>query len=71
MGTPAMTTRGLDAVDFEVVAEHLHQAVTLALEIQERSGPKLAAFAEEMEADPKVGELRERVQNFARTFPMP
>lgn len=71
LGTPAMTTRGLNAADFEEVAEQLHQTAQLALKIQERSGPKLAAFVHEMEREPQVAALRERVQLFARGFPMP
>jgi len=71
LGTPAMTTRGLTTADFEMIAGQLDDAVRLGLAIQERSGPKLAAFVQEMEAEPQVAELRERVQSFARGFPMP
>ena len=53
------------------VAEMLHEAVRLALAVQERSGPKLAAFVQELPSEPGVSALRERVQAFARRFPMP
>ena len=66
-----MTTRGLGAADFEEVAEQLHLALELALEIQQRSGPKLVDFVAAMEAEPKVAALRERVQSFASGFYMP
>jgi glycine hydroxymethyltransferase len=35
LGTPALTTRGLDVRDFDVVAEFLHRGCTLAVRVQE------------------------------------
>ena len=57
--------------DFGQVAEVLHEAVTLALAVQQRSGPKLAAFVDELEREPGVAALRERVHAMARAFPLP
>ncbi len=71
IGTPAMTTRGLVEADFAEIADQLHDAARLALELQARSGPKLKDFVVEMDAEPAVAELRERVTAFARAFPMP
>jgi len=71
LGTPAMTTRGLDEAAFETVAEFLDEAVQIALRIQERTGPKLAAFAEGMDGDGEVEALRERVRDFSTEFYMP
>ena len=71
LGTPALTTRGFGAADFETVAEYLHEAVQLALAVQLRSGPKLAAFELELELEPGVAALRQKVQAFALRFPMP
>ena len=71
IGTPAMTTRGLSPDDFERVAEHLDEAAQLALKLQETSGPKLKDFAALLDGDEQVAALRERVTEFARTFPMP
>jgi len=71
LGTPAMTTRGLTTRDFEEVAAFLDEAAQLAQSIQKRSGPKLVGFVDEMTADPKVEELRSRVQAFATGFDMP
>ena len=34
IGTPALTTRGFTEADFEKVAEFLHRAVQIAVEIQ-------------------------------------
>ncbi|CAN0357093.1 unnamed protein product, partial [Laminaria digitata] len=49
LGTPAMTTRGLDEADFgESVAGFLDRAACLACAAQERAGSKkLAAFVVE------------------------
>ena len=71
VGTPAMTTRGMDEADFETVADHLHAAAQLALRLQERSGPKLKDFAAEVAASSEVEQLRQRVTQFASAFPMP
>jgi len=71
IGTPALTTRGFGEADFVRVAEYLHEAVELALALQQRSGTKLKDFVAEMEAEPAVADLRERVRAFATEFPMP
>jgi len=71
IGTPAMTTRGLNADDFEEVADQLHCAAQLALKLQLVSGPKLKDFAALLDGDDEVAALRERVVTFARRFPMP
>ena len=71
LGTPALTTRGLAADDFDEVADQLHAAVQIALRIQTASGPKLKDFVALLHDDPDVAALRERVTAFARRFPMP
>ena len=71
VGTPAMTTRGLNEADFEVVADHLHAAAQLSLQLQTLSGPKLADFVKEIEGSAEVRALRDRVTEFATKFPMP
>ena len=71
LGAPALTTRGFGEADFAQVADLLHEALQLALAVQERSGPKLAAFVAELANEPGVEELRLRVQALARSFPMP
>ena len=43
----------------------------LALRLQERSGPKLKDFVAEVAASGEVEQLRQRVMEFARAFPMP
>ncbi|CAN0330423.1 unnamed protein product [Pylaiella littoralis] len=73
LGTPAMTTRGLDETDFgESVAGFLDRAACLACAAQERAGSKkLTAFVAEIEADSGVGELKRDVEAFAKGFYFP
>lgn len=73
LGTPAMTTRGLDENDFrESVAGFLDRAACLACAAQERAGSKkLSAFVAEMEADEGVAELKREIEAFAEGFYFP
>ncbi|CAM9914731.1 unnamed protein product, partial [Ectocarpus sp. 8 AP-2014] len=73
LGTPAMTTRGLDETDFgETVAGFLDRAACLACAVQERAGSKkLTAFVTEMDADEGVRELKGEVEAFAERFYYP
>jgi len=71
IGTPAMTTRGMDTGAFEQIADLLDATAQLALTLQERSGPKLKDFSAELEGDAEVDALRERVTAFSRGYPMP
>ena len=73
LGTPAMTTRGLNETDFgETVARFLDRAASLACAAQERAGSKkLAAFVEELERDEGVKELKRDVEAFASRFYFP
>ena len=73
LGTPAMTTRGLTESDFDTVAAFLSEAVDLALKVQESSGKNLKDFLAALDGDfsADVNDLRERVEAFGSTFPMP
>merc|ERR1711970_1351229 len=44
LGTPAITTRGLDISHMDQVVKFIHSAIELAIEIQQSSGPKLVDF---------------------------
>merc|ERR1712025_1286011 len=44
VGTPAMTSRGLQEKDFELVGNFIAEAVDVTAEIQRDSGPKLVDF---------------------------
>lgn len=85
MGTPAMTTRGFQAEDFERVADIVHQAVSItqkvdkaakdAAESNSRKNPgSITAFKEylkEGEEVPDLVQLRHEVEQWVSTFSLP
>jgi len=71
VGTPALTTRGFVESDFEVVADFLHRAVEICLEIQESHGKKLVDFKKGLQNNEKIAVLASDVKEFASKFPMP
>lgn len=71
IGAPALTTRKMDESDFEQIAEFLHEVLQVALKIQEQSGPKLKDFVTQLHDSAELKAIRERVNRFATTFPMP
>jgi glycine hydroxymethyltransferase len=71
IGAPALTTRKMDETDFKQIADFLHEVLQVALKIQDESGPKLKDFVEKLHASEELKAIRERVNKFATTFPMP
>lgn len=85
MGTPAMTTRGFNAADFERVGDIVHRAVGIAKrldkeakEAAEQKGRKnpgsIAAFREhvgEGEHVTDIVQIRREVMDWVRTFGLP
>ncbi len=71
VGTPALTSRGLKEEDFRRVADFLHKAVEIALQIQAKTGKLLKDFEVAVQSSPEVAALRMEVQTFATSFPMP
>ena len=85
MGTPAMTTRGLQPADFKRVADVIHRAVNItkmldgkAVEFAEKNGRKnpksVNAFREfigEGEEIVEIVELRREVEDWVGTFSLP
>jgi len=71
IGAPALTTRKMCVEDFEQIAEFLHEVLEASLKLQEKSGPKLKDFAAMLDDDATLKDIRERVNKFATTFPMP
>jgi glycine hydroxymethyltransferase len=72
VGTPAMTSRGMNAQDFDKVADYIDQGVKLALAVQE-SAPKktLLSFKQTIangHAAAEIAALKEEVTQWARTF---
>ena len=76
IGTPALTTRGLKEEDIAKVADFIHRGVKIAEEIN-RANPtaakSLPKFFELLKVSPpaELVALREEVESFAGSFPMP
>lgn len=71
IGAPALTTRKFVESDFEQIAQFLHETLEIALKLQEKSGPKLKDFTALLPDDAEIKALRQKVNAFATTFPMP
>lgn len=76
VGTPALTTRGLREADFERVGDFIDRGVKIALDLKASTPApgKLKEFTAHAEAAhdrQDVAQLREEVEAFARSFPMP
>ncbi|KAK1389811.1 Serine hydroxymethyltransferase [Heracleum sosnowskyi] len=71
VGTPAMTSRGLLEKDFEQIAEFLHRAVTITLNIQKEHGKLLKDFNKGLENNKEIEQLKTDVEKFAASFDMP
>ena len=82
LGTPALTSRGFGAKDFDRVAEFLHRGCQLAAKVQDEamqdsSNGKvlLRDFEKKLREDPsfrsELGQLRNEVEDFASGFKMP
>jgi len=71
IGTPALTTRKMVESDFEQIADFLDRTLQIALKLQEKSGPKLKDFVAFLEDNDEIEALKEDVNKFASSFPMP
>ena len=71
IGSPAFTSRGANVEQFEQIAEFLHEALQLCIEIQAQSGKMLKDFLAALPGNEKVADLKSRVNAFATALPMP
>ncbi|CAI9778865.1 unnamed protein product [Fraxinus pennsylvanica] len=71
IGAPAMTSRGLVEKDFEQIAELLHRAVTVTLNIQKEHGKLLKDFNKGLVNNKDIEELKADVEKFSGSFDMP
>ena len=74
LGTPAITTRGLDISHMDKVVKFIHSAIQLAVEIQQTSGPKLVDFKKFLVDEKftgKIENLQKEVEAFASKFRLP
>lgn len=68
IGTPALTSRGLNEDDFKKVASYLDRAIILGIEIQEKTGIKLQDFLNELPKNEDLKILRKEINDFAEKF---
>nr|CAD7438741.1 unnamed protein product [Timema bartmani] len=75
LGTPALTTRGLNEEHMERVVDFIHRGLELSKEVTKISGPKLVDFKRVLKEDPiiaaKITALKLEVEVFSRSFPLP
>lgn len=76
LGTPAMTTRGFEAKDFDVVTDFIQKAVDISLSLKAKENGKnakelLANFKQLANASEEVKKLGKEVADWAGTFPVP
>lgn len=70
-----MTTRGLKEADIDKVVDFIDRALKIGLEIIKVSGLKLVDFnkaiEENAEFKKKIENLKEEVENYSKSFPLP
>lgn len=76
VGTPAMTTRGFNAPEFDKVAEFIDKAVQISVSLEAKEQgtkkmEKLASFEKLADADPRVKALDKEVVEFVSKYPVP
>ena len=74
VGTPSLTTRGLNKADIMSVVDFLDTALKIAVAVQQESGPKLVDFKlkiKESHHVTKIQELKTKIEKFAVQFRLP
>lgn len=76
VGSPALTSRGMNESDFVKVAGFLGGVVDICLAVQKAAGSKkMSDFTKTMKTNPEclgmIAELRKNVEAFATQFPIP
>ncbi|XP_030052502.1 serine hydroxymethyltransferase, mitochondrial isoform X2 [Microcaecilia unicolor] len=74
LGAPALTSRGFQEADFEKVVDFIDEGIQIGLDVKRKTA-KVQDFKnfllEDQETVQRLTELRQRVEKFARSFPMP
>ncbi|KFQ48133.1 hypothetical protein N333_04079, partial [Nestor notabilis] len=74
LGAPALTSRHFHEEDFQKVVAFIDEGITLALDVKSKTS-KLQEFKmfllQDAETQQRLAALRQRVETFARAFPMP
>ncbi|XP_029892644.1 serine hydroxymethyltransferase, mitochondrial [Aquila chrysaetos chrysaetos] len=74
LGAPALTSRYFREEDFQKVVAFIDEGIALALDVKSKTS-KLQEFKtfllQDAETQRRLADLRQRVETFARAFPMP
>jgi len=74
LGAPALTSRGFEEDDFSRVVDFMDEGIQIAIEAKPKT-KKIVEFIEfinkDEETKKKIENLQNRVENFARGFPIP
>ncbi|KAM3847074.1 serine hydroxymethyltransferase, mitochondrial isoform 2-T2 [Vipera latastei] len=74
LGAPALTSRRFQEADFQKVVEFIDEGIQIGLDVKQKTS-KLQDFKSFLLSDPetkqRLSDLRQRVETFARAFPMP
>ena len=71
IGTPAMTSRGLDENDFKEIGEILHSIVQVCVLNQNKYGKNINDFMEGVKNDPEIDRIKESVYQLTNSFSIP
>jgi glycine hydroxymethyltransferase len=71
IGSPALTTRGLGAKDFEQVGKFIVQGIEIGKGINKKTAKSLAKFKTAVKGSSDVAGLKKSVVQFATQFPLP
>ena len=71
MGLSPLTSRSVKEKEAAQIAEFLHEAAQLAIKIQTGTGKLMKDFVLALESNVEVAALRQKVQAFAHSLPMP
>ena len=67
--------RGIGTTDVKTIAQFLHRAFQIAIDVQKISGPKLVDWRKELDTNDVIKEsiqnLKNEVEEFAVKFPLP
>ncbi|XP_073432941.1 serine hydroxymethyltransferase, mitochondrial isoform X1 [Dendrobates tinctorius] len=74
LGAPALTSRNFREADFEKVVDFIDEGIKIGLDVKSKTA-KLQDFKnfllEDQATVQRIADLRQRVEKFARAFPMP
>merc|ERR1712194_879024 len=71
LGAPALTSRGFKEADFVTVGGFLIRGAEIAVAIHKAGNKKISDFKKAMADHKDILALRQDVENFASSFPMP